>query len=265
MRLGLVLLLTFGALGCARRYAATGLVLRQSPGQVLVAHREIPGVMPAMTMPLKLRENVTLAPGDQLDFRLTPKTSSIDRVRRRAALGEGLTDGLALKPPPETIAPGALVPDFALTNHAGLAVTLASLRPNVVAINFIYTRCPLPEVCPRLTSHFARLQRRFAGRPVRLLTITLDPQYDTAPVLAEYARKWRSDGVTWQLLTGAKPEINLVAARFGMVYWPELGLLTHTSTTAVIDGTGRLAARVEGTSFEAAQLGDLLETVIEKK
>jgi protein SCO1/2 len=261
-RLAVCLAALLTATGCVRRYAASGLVIATQPDRVVVSHREIPGVMPAMAMPVRVRDAIHLKPGDQIDFRLTPKTSSIDRIKRRATIGEGLTGGLQLQLPPETVATGQLVPDFTLTTHEGQPLTLRSLQPNIVAVNFIYTRCPLPDVCPRLTSHFARLQRRFAGKPVRFLTITLDPQFDAAAVLKDYARRWRADSNIWHLLTGGKGEIDAIAARFGMLYWPEAGMLTHTSMTTVIDQDGRLAARIEGSSYDAAQLGDWIDTLL---
>lgn len=255
--------------GCAGRHAASGLVLRvDRPGQsVVVSHREIPGVMPAMTMPLRVHtaaEMEGLQPGDQIDFKLhlSKKASSIRSIRRRATLGEGLTDGMALQPPAERVALRARLPEFALRDQAGELLRSSDLDGAVVAFNFIYTRCPLPEVCPRLASHFARLQRRFAGRPVRFVTVTLDPQYDTVAVLGDYAKKWRADRRQWQLVTGAKADVDKLAAQLGMLYWPESGQLTHTSVTSVIDRQGRLAARIEGSSYEAGQLGDLIEGLL---
>ena len=74
-----------------------------------------------------------------------------------------------------------------------------------MAINFIYTRCPLPDVCPRLSANFATLQRRFRdplNRDLVLLSVTVDPDYDTPPVLADYARRWAADLSVWRFLTG---------------------------------------------------------------
>jgi protein SCO1/2 len=125
-------------------------------------------------------------------------------------------------------------------------------------VDFIYTRCPLPDVCPRLSANFARLQKRFASL-LALLSITLDPEYDTPIVLTEYAQRWRADPSTWLFLTGSAEEIRQTAGRFGVVYWPEEGTLTHTSSTAIIDRAGRLAALVEGSSFTSQQLIDLVQ------
>ena len=155
------------------------------------------------------------------------------------------------------------MPDFSLTDQNGALVRLSSLQGQVVAIDFIYTRCPLPDVCPRLSANFARLQKRFAGK-MALLSITLDPQHDTPQVLAEYAARWRADSHTWLFLTGPDDDIRKIAGHFGVVFWAEEGAITHTSTTAIIDRTGKLAAMVEGSSFTSQQLIDLVHTELDK-
>jgi protein SCO1/2 len=247
--------------GCAARHRASGLVLAVNAPMVTVSHAEIPGVMPAMAMefragsPAELRD---LRPGTRIDFVMTGGQAK--RIRPQTSVFEDRSAEVPLRKPAEMLRVGDPVPNFTLRDHRGQPFDFASTRGQVVAVNFVYTRCPLPEVCPRLSSHFARLQRRFTNG-VRLLSITLDPQYDTVAVLDEYAKRWRADGQVWQLLTGDFESVAKVAARFGMVYWPEQGLLTHTSMTGVIDQQGRLRAIVEGSSYQAQQLGDLIERI----
>jgi protein SCO1/2 len=254
---------------CARRYRVEGMVVQVEPGRgtMLVSHRAVPGYMPAMVMPFRVEsasELSDLDPGDRIAFELrVRKDGAVARKIAQSSRGlEGAgEEDLVLPDPAEKLPPGALVPDFALTDQTSRRVRLSDFRNRVVAVNFIYTRCPLPEVCPRLAASFARLQRRFAGRMGKdlvLLSITLDPQYDTPPVLSEYARKWRADADAWKFLSGPAGEIEAVARRFGVVYWPEEGLITHTNSTALIGRDGRLIARVEGSSFEPEQLGDLV-------
>ena len=159
------------------------------------------------------------------------------------------------------------MPDFTLIDQNRQGVRLSDFRGKVVAVDFIYTRCPLPDVCPRLSANFARLQSRFRprmGSDLMLLSITIDPQYDTSEVLLRYATIWNAAARGWRFLTGPDKEIEIVARRFGMNYWPEEGLITHTSETGVIARDGRLAARVDGSSFAASQLGDLIERELEK-
>jgi cytochrome oxidase Cu insertion factor (SCO1/SenC/PrrC family) len=97
-----------------------------------------------------------------------------------------------------------------------------------------------------------------------LLTVTFDPKYDTPETLAKYAAAERAGGPGWHFLTGDAPGIERVCAAFGIQYWPEEGLITHTLETAVIDREGRLAATVEGKDFTGRQLGDLVAAVMSR-
>src|SRR5262249_51958455 len=127
----------------------------------------------------------------------------------------------------QSTAVGTEVSDFTLIDQQNRAIRLSRQRGRVVVIDFIYTRCPLPEVCPRLSANFARLQRRF-GRRIPLLSITIDPQFDTPPVLAAYAKIWGADHDNWHFLTGELDEIVKIAGLFGLQYWPEEGSIAHT-------------------------------------
>jgi len=260
---------------CAKRYPAEGLVLRveREKQSVVISHREIRGYMPAMAMPFRVRDAAQLeglVPGSRVDFQLEVGRGGavIRNLRRRASVTEGVADDngrkLRLPPAPQKLSIGAEVPDFSLTDQLSRPVRLAGFRGEVVALNFIYTRCPLPDVCPRLSAGFARLQKRFAARDLILLSVTLDPQYDTPDVLARYAKIWRADSARWHFLTGDLPEVQCVAARAGVIYWPEEGLLTHTSETAVIGRDGKLVALIEGSGYSAEQLGDLIALELEK-
>ena len=150
------------------------------------------------------------------------------------------------------------MPDFTLTDQDDRVVKLSDFRGQLIAVDFIYTRCPMPDVCPRLSANFARLQKRFGGKIV-LLSISLDPEYDTPAVLTDYAHRWRADSESWRFLTGSMEDVRKVAGRFGVVYWAEEGAITHTSSTAIIDPDGRLRAVVEGSSFTSQQLIDLVD------
>ena len=260
---------------CAKRYPAEGMVLRveREKQTVVISHREIRGYMPAMAMPFRVKDAAQLEglmPGSRVDFQLAvgKRGAVVQSLHRRVPATEGVVEDngrkLRLPPTPDKLPIGAVVPDFLLTDQLSRPVRLSSFRGKVVALNFIYTRCPLPDVCPRLSAGFARLQKRFPGREVVLLSVTLDPQYDTPEVLAAYAKIWRADPARWYFLTGDLAEVQHVAGRAGIIYWPEEGLLTHTSETAVIARDGQLVALIEGSGYSAEQLGDLIALELEK-
>jgi protein SCO1/2 len=166
------------------------------------------------------------------------------------------------------IAVGQAVPDFALVDQAGKAVRLSDFRGKAVVLTFGYSRCPNPNYCLRLSNNLGKVQRRFpkgAGRDFVLLTIGIDPEHDRGETLARYAASFHANPDVWHFLTGPVLEIHRVAGLFGMNFWSEEGLVTHTLHTAVIGRDGTLLANLEGNAFTAEQLGDLLEQVIGKR
>ncbi len=261
------------ASACATTYSATGLVLRVDPAvsTLTVSHDEVPDLMAAMVMPFTVRDPASIRgirPGDRVGFRLVvhKDASHIDRVRLLSAAPAD--QGLLTTPVTSTLVPiGGPVPDFALIDQRGSPVTLAGLRGRVVVVTFIYTRCPLPDYCPRMITNLAAVRDRFAarlGQDLTLLTVTFDPQYDTPARLTAYAQSYNADVPGWHFLTGGAEGIRQVCAAFGVEYWPDSGLITHTLQTAVVDREGRLAAAVEGKDFTGRQIADLVQVVLER-
>ena len=261
---------------CAHRYRVQGLVLdvNRNDKTMVVSHRAIPGYMGAMAMPFRVAtasELNSVKAGDQVEFQLVMnrRTSLAEKVRvgtsAEVANARRGAAPLPLPIPAEKLTLGMPVPDFQLINQSARPIRLSDFAGRIVVVNFIYTRCPLPEVCPRLSANFAHLQKRFRqrmGNDLVLVSITLDSQYDNTTVLADYAKRWGA-GEGWQFLTGGSAEIQRVSSQFGLVYWPEDGLLTHTSQTGIIGRDGRLAAVIEGSSYEEDQLGDLIAKQLE--
>ncbi len=238
---------------------------------VTISHDAFPGFMDAMAMPFDLRGNarsVKLAAGDRVKLRLSVKggQSWVDRLE--VVSGTPVDAGLRQSPAVPVLVPvGAQIPDFDLVDQNGAAVSLASLKGKVLAVTFIYTRCPLPDYCPRMVENFRAIRSRFTSRMDRdlvLLTISFDPKYDTPEMMAAYATANRAGGPGWLFLTGDSAKIERVCNAFGIQYWAEEGLITHSLQTAVIDRDGRLAATVEGKDFTPRQLGDLVGAVLDQ-
>jgi protein SCO1/2 len=269
----LVLVCATSAAACARHYTTTGLVLRiDRPGQaVTISHDAFPGFMDAMAMPFDLKgsaRETRLTAGDRVRLRLAVKhdRSWVDRLDVISAAP--VDAGLQQTPVAPVLVPvGSPIPDFELVDQNGAVVSLSALKGKVVAVTFIYTRCPLPDYCPRMVENFRAVRSRLAARMDRdlvLLTVTFDPKYDTPQTLAAYAASNRAGGAGWHFLTGDAPRIERVCNAFGIQYWAEEGLITHSLQTAVIDRDGRLAATVEGKDFTPQQLGDLIAAVLDK-
>ncbi len=145
------------------------------------------------------------------------------------------------------------VTDFQLTNHLGQTVTLADLRGSVSVVNVIFTRCPGP--CLTMSRQFAKLQDRLpADGSARLVTLTIDPEFDTADVLIQYGRKLGAHDQRWWFLTGALPELRRVAIddfKFVAVEKDAASqeskddLFIHSTYFMILDQRGRVRAVIE--------------------
>jgi protein SCO1 len=242
--------------GCAHHYRVEGLVLAVDPAQrtILVSHRPIEKYMPAMTMQFAVapQENLAkVAPGARVDFELRNSKARHLRVR------ETELQNVSVERPKNQLAIGDPVPEFSLIDQNSRQIHLSDFKGRVIALDFIYTRCPLPDVCPRLSANFAYIFKRLAD--VQLLSITIDPQWDTPSILQEYARRWQADGQRWRMLTGTPEQIRNVSGLFGLVYWAEDGSITHTVATAIISPDGKLVAKIDGASHRPEQLRDLIQ------
>lgn len=269
-----------------QRHPGTGLVLKVNPerNELLVSMQEIPGYMDAMVMPLRVLEPQELngvRPGAMVDFTLvvSDRSSYAEnvRVRRFESLEKDpreacrltiLEKALAKTPSSKTtLAIGQRVPDFALTDQNRRRVALSQFAGKVVAMTFVYTRCPLPNFCFRLSNNFGQIQKRFGkqmGHELILLTVTLDPANDRPNALAKYASIWKANPVTWRFLTGPAAEVKKITGMFGVDYWPDEGMMTHSLHTVIIDRRGDLVANLEGNKFTTRQLGDFVAAVLNR-
>jgi cytochrome oxidase Cu insertion factor (SCO1/SenC/PrrC family)/tetratricopeptide (TPR) repeat protein len=254
-------------------HAAKGIVLKTDAARhtMTVSCEAIPGYMEAMAMDFKTREDVK--PGTVISFTLLEgggtlyaediKEGSAAPFEAEPMAAAQLTAlNNALDPAQKPLAAGDAVPNFTLTDQAGQRIRLSQFQGKVVALTFGYSRCPNPNYCYRLSNNLAQIDKRF--KDVVLMTIMLDPEHDQGTTLAEYAKVFHADPARWHFLTGPLPEIKNICSRFGVNFWSVEGLLTHTLHTVVIDRQGRVAVNLEGNQFTARQLGDLVQSVVER-
>jgi protein SCO1/2 len=140
------------------------------------------------------------------------------------------------------------LPDLTLTNQNNQPISLADLRGQIWVADIIFTRCPGP--CAKMTRHFTELQSELpADKPVKLVTLTSDPEYDQPPVLKKYAERFGAVANRWWFLTGDKPQIRRLAVndfKFVVVEKkreereiPE-DLFIHSTWFVLVDQKGRV-------------------------
>jgi len=246
-----------------RRLPVTGLVIAAPERrQVRVAHDEIPGYMPAMTMTFTLgeAESGALAPGDRVRFTLSVGADSSRAegvtVTGHETLGSRAATAAA---PVARLKRGDALPPLALVDQWGRAITRDDFRGHATVVTFIFTRCPLPEFCPRVTSRFKELQAALArdrslSDSTRLLSITIDPAFDTPAVLHAYARAIGADAARWRFAGGDPTQVLSIARAFAVHVEEHGALLDHTLATALIDRRGRIVEIWRGNGWKVSDV-----------
>lgn len=272
-RLTIGTLVILGA-GCARApeartYQLNGQVLavKLETREVLVKHGDIPGFMPAMTMPYTVKDPALLkerVPGELITATLTVE-ESIGYLSAIARTGSApIPDDARTTIPPATgvhvLRAGDPAPATILSDQDDQPVSLTRFSGFATAVTFIYTRCPLPQFCPLLDRRFADVQKAaaadaaLAGR-VRLLSVSFDPQFDRAAVLRAHAATVKADPGVWTFATAEEAVVDRFAAEFGVnVIREQDGTITHNLRTAVIDPNGHIAAVLDSNAWTAADL-----------
>ena len=239
-----------------------------------IEHEDIPGFMPSMMMPFEVRDDKeinSLNLGDAIAFRLnvTQRDSWIDHVRKIDSSELHLPTPAAIPAPTEAVASkrlheGDQMPQFKLTDQDGNPVTLETFRGHPFVLTFIFTRCPLPNFCPRMSQNFAEVQESIqtaSSGPLaatRLLSISFDPEHDTRQVLKEYGEHAGADFAIWRVATGTSAEMKRLTKCFSVLVQPEKGTISHSLATALIDPNGRIAKLWRGNAWTPAEVADAL-------
>lgn len=270
----IVFFLTAGLGACRRnekRYDLKGKVVmvEKEKHLVTISHEDVEGLMPAMTMPFTVPNRADLdylAPEDQVTATLVVDGSqswleSLFVVR---------ASGSATSAPPTEAQPGDEVPNFTLVNQDGKQILLHNYRGKALLLTFIYTRCPLPDYCTLMSNNFAQIDRQLEQDPhvyarTHLLSISIDPKYDTPRVLRSYgaAHTERYENETfehWEFASG--DQVKDLAQFFGLRYFAEQDQIIHGLKTVIIKPDGTVAKVYTGNEWKPEDAVNELKGVI---
>jgi protein SCO1 len=275
-----VLAVLFGA-GCQstpeKHYAVQGEVISTDAphGTIMLKLGDIPGFMPAMTMAYSVadsRQIGTLQSGDTIsaDLVVGENKERLEKIRV-ISKGTGKPSQDSSQHVPQK---GEEVPDIALVNQDGKPVHLRNYRGKTVLVTFIYTRCPLPDFCPRMNENFRQIQGLLRENPAApeetaFLSISFDPEHDTPAVLKHYAGLYKKQSpgqpaFDWQFAVPATKDLPDIAKFFGLDYAPEQGQIVHTLTTTLIGPDGKVAAWYDGNEWSAAEVAHAMSALFDK-
>jgi protein SCO1/2 len=232
---------------------------------ITIAHEDIPGFMPAMTMPFVVLERdapllQSAGAGDEVTATLVSRDSrywleDLVVVKKGTPTVPGATTARLTQP-------GDALPDVALVDQDGRAFRLSELRGKAFAVTFVFTRCPMPEFCPLMMKQFQQAEAVLAAdaalrEKARLLTVSFDPRHDTPAVLRRFGQPFQRTTppfTHWTLATGEDAAIRELGTSLELDYVEETGSFTHNLRTAVVDREGRLHRLFRGNDWTPAEL-----------
>ena len=254
-------------------YPITGEILEVKAAEnvLVLKHEEIPGYMPAMTMEFSVSPGdvANAAPGKRIRARLIEQDGNfrLERIWPADPVTDSVVDKTGRSLRQDTLIRGSkafrevgeAIPAFALYDQTGKVVQVDRFQGKRFVLNFIYTRCPVPEMCPAATQRMIQLQEaaKEAGiENFQLISISLDPEFDTPGVLKAYAEAHRIDTSNYSFLTGPESAVADLMEQMGILVDREDGLSSHTLGTILVDESGVIRHRVFGTNW---MVGDFLQ------
>ncbi|MDB6122198.1 MAG: Electron transport protein SCO1/SenC [Pedosphaera sp.] len=221
----------------------------------VIKHEEVPNFMPAMTMPLEVKntnELRGLKAGDVVSFRMivTDSDAWIDQVQklnepRKLSELPSKSSALRVVRDVDPLKVGHPLPNYHFTNELGQAVSTSQFKGQALAFTFFFIKCPYPTFCPLMSGNFAEAQNKLLAMPNaptnwHLMSITFDPESDTPAALKAYAEKYKYNPKHWNFVTGDLVEITAIADQFGETFGNEGGTIVHNLRTVVVDAQGRV-------------------------
>ena len=264
--------LTAGCQSKTKQYSLRGQVLakNEAANELTVKHEDIPGFKPAMTMPYKVRNSAAVhevQPGDLIAADLITANQGkdywLEDIRILDESGRKTAKPAVTR---HALQVGESVPDLQLVNQDGKHFSLSDFKGKAVLVTFIYTRCPMPAFCPRLSSQFSKIHEALAKTPgdyekTHLLTISFDPKYDTPSVLRKYGLAYldnHAEGFShWDFASADPAEMRKIADAFGLEYFEEDSQISH-SMDIVLIAPGGIVARYWATEWTTAELEEAL-------
>jgi protein SCO1/2 len=158
-------------------------------------------------------------------------------------------------PPPAPLPPVlGTVPDFRLVDQSGAPFGPERLTGRVWIADFVFTRCP--DVCPQMTERLVRVQRAL-GERADVVSVSVDPAYDTPERLAAFARAHGADSPRWHFLTGDSQQVQEAVLRGFRIAFArdseDIASITHGVHVVLVDGRGRIRGYYDSNDSEALE------------
>ena len=251
-----------------RRFELTGKIVAVEPDkrQVTVSHEDIKGYMPGMTMPFTVRDRINLkelSPNDKLTATLVVDGS---HTWLEDLIVTHISSNGSAAPAAMLASEGDEVPNFTLRNQNDREIHIRDYRGKTLLLTFIYTRCPVPDYCTLMSDNFAQIDRALGQDPglyekTHLLSISIDPAYDTPGVLKSYGaahteRYEKETFAHWEFAGGTTEQVKKIAEYFGLTYFPDKDQIVHALRTVIVSPDGKVVKIYSGNDWKPEEVVD---------
>lgn len=268
--------------GCRKSpttYTLTGRIISKQPStqQVVINNDDIPGFMPAMTMPYQVKDPDgfnRVQPADLVRAEVVVEQPNQFYLEHLVVTGKSAPLPASESSSGRALLIGDKAPDVPLVNQDGKALRFGQFKGKAVLLTFIYTRCPFPDYCPLLSRQFAAIQKELAKNPgdyekTHLISISLDPNYDKPPILRAYGLTYMDQDPKqfqhWDFVSTTPEDLNRLVSSFGLDYSEEDGQISHSMNTILLAPDGTVANMWPGNEWKPVEVADVIRHTVEAK
>ncbi len=273
----------FGLLACAflvlqscgtsqKSYVLTGRIISKQPStqQLIIHNDDIPGFMPAMTMPYAVKDPdgfKNVQPSDLIRADVVVEPSNQFYLEHLAIIGKSTASTSSPGSTAHVLMIGEKPPDVPLVDQDGKTLHFSQFKGKAVLLTFIYTRCPFPDYCPLLSRQFASIQNDLAKNPEdfkksQLISISLDPNYDKPPILRAYGLTYLDHDPKgfqhWDFVSTTPEDLQKLVGSFGLDYSDDGGQINHSMNTILLAPDGTVANMWPGNDWQPGEVADVI-------
>ena len=255
-----------------KTYVLTGRIISKLPSKqlLIINNDDIPGFMPAMTMPYEVKDPDGFAqvrPADVIRAQVVVEKPNQFHLEHLMVTGRSGAESSPSAAARHLLMVGEKAPDVPLVNQDGKTLRFGQFKGKAVLLTFIYTRCPFPDYCPLLSRQFAAIQKDLANNPedfkrTHLISISLDPTYDKPPILREYGLRYLERDAKgfqhWDFVSTTADDLQKLVGSFGLEYSEEDSQISHSMNTILLAPDGTVANMWPGNEWKPDEVAEVM-------
>ena len=261
----IALIIVFIFISCDSKitYPVNGIILEVNNNnrKILIKHDEIPGFMMAMTMSFNVQENEDLdkyTPGDSVHFNLiidsNQSYANDFKIITNINLEEHFIDDFLDEDPYDQLEMGTYMSDGTFLSVDSTEISLSDFEGNYIFLSYIFTRCPMPNMCPAVLVKNQYLSEKLIDKNIQFINISFDYIYDTPSILKNKYKKLisRFNNMTFLSSYGSLSDLNAISKETGISFWGiKENDIGHTMRSVLISPEGKLLSAYEGVDWIA--------------